>query len=70
MLVTVFGIVQFLTASTFFGSVSIPFAETMCPRYAIFNLQNANFKLCKMPFVAGYNYFVMSEACASVGELL
>ena len=41
-----------------------------CLRCLQVDLQNANFQLCKMPFVAGYNYFIMSEACASVGELL
>ena len=33
-------------------------------------LQNANFHLCKMPFVVSYNYFIMSEVCASEEELL
>ena len=33
-------------------------------------MQNANFQLWKMLVVAGYNYFVMSEACASVGGIV
>ena len=38
----VLGIVQFFTASTFLGSVSIPLAETIWPKYVILVLKNSH----------------------------